>query len=40
MVPDLYKEAVFNYAIGCLWIKFSPMFAPAMEIMQELCRQD
>ena len=26
MLPDLYKEAVFNYAVGCLWIKFMPMF--------------
>jgi len=39
MVPKFYLECAFKFSIGCFWLKFTPMFTAAAEILQEIFRQ-
>ena len=36
LVPEIYIQACYRYAIGCFWVKFSPLYQPAFDILEEI----
>lgn len=38
LVPQIYQDMVYNFAIGTLWLKFAVTVQPACEALQQLFR--
>lgn len=39
LVPEVYVKACYRYALGCFWVKFSPIYPHAFDILSEVLRQ-
>jgi len=33
LCPEHVVMAIYNYAVGCFWVKFTPLYASANELL-------
>jgi hypothetical protein len=36
LVPQYYIDVCYRYAIGCFWVKFTPIYQPAFDLLEEV----
>jgi hypothetical protein len=36
LCPKVLITAAYHYAVGCFWVKFSPLFEPAHALLDSL----
>jgi len=38
LVPPAYMQICYRYGIGCFWVKFTPLYQAAIDLISEVFR--